>query len=256
MPLVKIVSLNLHCMAEKNIPSKQQRIAKEIQSLEADIVLLQEVAQSLEAQIVNAPIREDNYALTLQQLLQSAGCDYYLYYRPFKQSFGHYEEGLAFLSKTELNLHAFQRISNTDSFEDWHTRYLYAFDAAFGDTTVCFGNTHFGWTHDNEVFEDQFDRVNKSMPKDRLSILSGDFNVTPVKPEYTHIVGNGWIDLFNVPEFKTSPTHVKASESSNDDMRIDYVMATEQVEVQDRKILFTQQPVSDHYGLFLSINLK
>lgn len=256
MPVVKILTLNLHCLVEENLNDKQRQIAKKIDDLDVDIVFLQEVAQSFDAPMVDEGLRSDNYALQLQQRLAKQNKFYHLYYEPFKESFGKYDEGLAFLSKVELTYDTVKRISRTNQYRDWHTRYVMTYHVTIGSTKIYIANTHFGWTDETERFQDQVDQACSTIPSGELGLLVGDFNVKPDSVEYQYLLSKHLVDLFDVPEFANRPTHIDYIDVHKKAARIDYMMSTTPLKVSERKILFEEKPVSDHFGLYLSFPVK
>ena len=96
---MKVLSLNLHCFAEKNIVENQHTISNFILRNDIDIIFFQEVAQSEQDELVTEHIRKDNYALIVQQILEDSKKTYYLHYMFGNLAFGSYQEGLAILSK-------------------------------------------------------------------------------------------------------------------------------------------------------------
>jgi len=256
MPDVKLLTLNLHCLVEEDLPTKQTQIANMIDKLDVDIVLFQEVAQSFTSPKVEDHLRYDNYALVVQRLLAKQNKQYYLYYKAFKESFGKYDEGLAVLSKWELTFDVAKCISNVHEYSDWHTRYVLTHHVTIGKTKLYIANTHFGWSDDTERFEDQFDRAKATLPDDSIGILAGDFNITPDSKEYHHVMTQGMIDLFDVEEFRNAPTHIDYIDVHKKGSRIDYVMSITPLEVTERQIVFDKRRVSDHYGLYLNVKVK
>lgn len=252
MPNVKILSLNLHCLVEDNLPDKQNRIAALIDQLDLDIVVLQEVAQSMNAPMVHDLVKQDNYAYVLQQLLAAKNKTYHLVYKPFKSSFGRFDEGLAFLSKEQPDIHAFQRISHVNDYQDWHTRYVLSCRFEIGSRELYIANTHFGWSDETERFESQFDHAIQILPTRQLSLLIGDCNITPSSAEYQYVISKGLVDLFDTPNWTNQPTHVEYIDVHKQASRIDYMFSNQPLEIQERQIHFTEEPVSDHFAIYIS----
>lgn len=251
MPNVSLMTLNLHCLVEDNLPYKQQVIIDYILEKDIDIICFQEVAQKETEEIVKDQIKEDNYILTLQRTLQEKGMHYHLYYEPFKLSFGRYDEGLGYLSKYPLTLHTKTQISTTSSYQDWHRRYVLTYRVMIGDKVLYLANTHFGWSEGNERFEDQFDQAISTLPKNELGLLIGDYNITPDSTEYQYILSKGMIDLFDVESFRHQPTHFDRDKI----IRIDYMMSTRPIHVLYQELAFTTNRVSDHVGLYLELEV-
>ncbi len=247
---LKLMTLNLHCLVEDNLEHKQKLISEKISSLEIDIVLLQEVAQTRSKGF----IVEDNYGLTLQTLLEELGIKYYYYFEPIKESFGKYDEGVAILSRVPLKHVKSCFLSKSTDYSNWKTRKLlvYEFDS---EKTIFLATTHFGWTDEIEVFEDQFGIANELLIKEQFAILAGDFNVTPNSKEYNHIKEKGWNDLFDNEDYRDFPTFKSDDANSITEQRIDYILTNFLPVIIKQEILFTEEMVSDHYGVFCEIEI-
>jgi len=252
MQNVKILTLNLHCLVEKHLKKKQRIIAAFIAEHDVDIVFFQEVAQTQTAPTVDYQVRKDNYLVSLQQLLQEDLKVYHRYYEPFKESFHKYDEGLGFLSKYYLTFEQAKRMSRTNSYTDWHTRYVLTYHVTIGRTKLFLANTHFGWTEGEERFEDQFDVAFNTLPSNQIGILAGDFNITPSSEEYNHIMNKGMIDLFDTEEFRNKPTY----EDEFDNRRIDFILSNQPIDVVEQQLVFSTKKVSDHVGLYLVFQVK
>ena len=154
---LKILTLNLHCFAEKNIDAKQDMIIKEIIENNIDIIFLQEVAQSIDEIVISNGIKKDNYGYRLKTKLLKKGHKYNYYYDAFKKSFNKYDEGLAILSKFNLDLVESAYISRTIDYDNWKTRKVIIYKIK--NFKINLATVHFGWTDDLEKFEDQFDQA-------------------------------------------------------------------------------------------------
>jgi maltose 6'-phosphate phosphatase len=237
---------------EPELEKKQELIANYILQQDIDIVCFQEVAQTQELPVVTKTIKEDNYLLSLQRILQNYGQHYHIYYEPFKESFGKYDEGLGFLSKHPLTLAEKTQISKTGSYQDWHRRYVLTYQVTIGNTTFYLANTHFGWSDDDERFEDQYDLAIETLPKGELGFLVGDYNITPTSDEYRHVMSYGMIDIFDVEPFRHIPTHIDGKKR----IRIDYMMCTKPIQITNQDLVFTDNLVSDHAGLYVEFRVK
>ena len=91
---MKILSLNLHCFKEENRIAKLDRIIDFIKENDIDLCMFQEAAQDVNEGYINESIREGNNTYYISSKL-----NYNIYYHYIKHSFGHLEEGLAFVSK-------------------------------------------------------------------------------------------------------------------------------------------------------------
>jgi len=246
-----ILSLNLHCLEEENIPAKQAQIAMEIIHRKIDIIFFQEVAQRVESPLIYDNVKQDNYAYQLQQLLQSKGVQYNLYYLPIKYSFNQYDEGLALLSIHELEILDRRYISKTKDYHQWTSRRILL--AKLKEEDLGLLVVHFGWSDGHEVFEEQVSHALETLPKNYPTIIAGDFNVTPSSEDYQYIAKQGLFDTFRGTSLAFSPTHKDQMDIHDRGSKIDYIMTTKPLQSSNHEILFTENPVSDHYGIFLKI---
>ncbi len=252
---LKFLTQNLHCLVEKNLITKQHILANKIAELDIDIVFLQEVAQT---KTLHDPskttIEDDNYGLVLQKLLKDKGLHYYFYFEPIKESFSIYDEGVAILSKYPLDYVEAKTISKTNEYSNWKTRKALVYKLSLHQKTITLATTHFGWTDDIETFEDQFDLVSQMLMKEDLSILAGDYNIYPKSNEYKHIINRGWLDIFKDDQvYLQKPTFSGENHTHSRQIRIDYIMTNKPVTLIDKAILFTEDRISDHNGVFVEI---
>jgi maltose 6'-phosphate phosphatase len=256
MRKLKLLTLNLHCLEEENIPRKQEGIIAEILKKDIDIIFLQEVAQYIDSKIVQDTVKESNYAYNLQQILLEKGKQYYFYFEPIKKSFNIYDEGVAILSKYPLHDVKGNYVSNCQEYEYWRTRKMLKGDIERIDKTISLVSVHLGWTDGFEIFEDQVERLLAHLDEKNVLIVAGDFNVSPKTKEYSFLIKNGLNDLFgSIPKYLFEPTHIKDMDLHKGTTRIDYIFSNMKLEVLNREILFQEEKVSDHYGVYLEIRL-
>lgn len=255
---MKILTLNLHCFAEKKIKQKQKQIADFILQRDIDLVFFQEVAQPFNKKIVEDRIKKNNYAYTIQKLLQNQGVKYDIYYDFSKRGFGIYDEGLAILSKTPLTSKQSYYVSKNTDYHDWHTRMNVSCETFIDNKNYLLTSLHLGWTEGDEVFEHQFDRTIEHLDSNKVQLISGDFNVSEDSKEYQYIISKGYIDLYyNGDEsYFKDVTHRPYIDVKKEAKRIDYVMSNHPFKTIQREIVFKEQPVSDHYGVYLEIELE
>lgn len=251
---LKLLTLNLHCLEEENLALIQKQIADKIIELDIDIIFLQEVAQTQTKNIILDNIKEDNYGYQLQKLLKAQQKIYDYNYEALKYSFGKYDEGLAILSKYPLSNKKVILISKTSDPYNWKLRKALKVDIKDSISLYC---THLGWSDGTEVFEDQVDLMVSDMNKDKLNIIAGDFNIIPNSNEYRHIVKKRLYDLFydNNPLYWETPTHISNMDIHAESKRIDYIFSSKKLKVNKRMILFNEQRVSDHFGVYLEIEV-
>ncbi len=253
---LKLLTLNLHCFAEENIEQNQKLIAETIIKLDADIIFLQEVAQSMTLPILTKSIKEDNYGYAIQQELNKLGNTYNFYYEPIKESFGCNDEGLGILSKEPLKFLSSNHISKTIDYGNWKTRKVLAYELDTKTKKIALATTHFGWSDGYEVFEDQFALATEKFADADLVILAGDFNIVADSKEYKYIINKGWNDVFHMnSEYRNAPTFRGDDVTKFKQRKIDYIMTNQEVKLLNQKILFIEDRVSDHYGVFAEIEV-
>ena len=254
---MKFLTLNAHCFAEDDIPRNQQIIADFIKRKEIDVVFLQEVAQSESAPIVKDVIKEDNYGYVIQQVLREKGHRYYYHYMYGNQAFGYVQEGLGILSKTPLfDVNSFY-ISKKTTYKDWHTRVIVSAKTLYQHKEFTLCSAHIGWTEGEEVFEYQIDRLHTTLQAEHI-LIGGDFNVGFGAKGYHYVVDKGYYDLFYSGDAKyaLSPTHVSDMDIHSGENRIDYIFSNHPYKVIERDIVFKKETVSDHYGVYIEIEVK
>ncbi|XFA98738.1 endonuclease/exonuclease/phosphatase family protein [Candidatus Izemoplasma sp. B36] len=250
---LKLLTLNLHCLAEENLDDKQNLIVEEIIKNDIDIIFLQEVAQSSDKPIIYDHVKEDNYGFVLKDKLKNMGYRYNYYFDAFKHSFDKCDEGLAILSKTKLDLLESKYISNIKDYNNWKTRKVLIY--RMSQHHINLATSHFGWSDETERFEEQFDRAIESFKKNELTILAGDFNISYNSKEYHHILKNNFIDIFSKKESFINQITFKGDPLNKEHRRLDYFFTNQPVMLIDQKILFKDKRVSDHFGVYVEIKL-
>ncbi|MBN2604621.1 MAG: endonuclease/exonuclease/phosphatase family protein [Bacilli bacterium] len=253
---MKILTLNLHCYAEKDVQKKQQIIVDAIIEHEIDVILLQEVAQTEEKEYLFGDIKEDNYGYLLQQLLKSEGLDYDYYYQSSNLSFGSYDEGLAILSNRTLSNKRKFYVSKKINYDDWSTRLIVSAQIEYEGNIISFTSAHLGWTDKEEVFEDQIDRLFSNIDGVGIHVIGGDFNVSAGSNEYQYFISKGYQDVYfnHDEEYFTIPTHQDNIDVKKGSSRIDYILTNATYRLNRREILFVAYPVSDHFGVLVDID--
>ncbi len=254
--ILKILTLNLHCFAEKGIPENQGKIANKILEHDIDVILLQEVAQTQNEEAAYDSVKKDNYGLRLLNLLHETNKEYLFYYEPIKDSFCTLDEGLGIISKYPLIFKNSKFISKTRDYKNWKTRKVMIYELPCDVLPIHFATTHFGWSDGYEVFEEQFDLASIELLNEKLSILAGDFNIREDSKEYQHIINSGWHDAFKGDkDFFHRPTFHGDESTEGKRVRLDYVMTNKPVNVKHKEIFFQENRVSDHMGVYVEIDL-
>jgi maltose 6'-phosphate phosphatase len=250
MPKVRLLSLNLHCLVEPDIDQKQQQIVDFIQQNDIDIITFQEVAQTETAPLIQNNMKDDNYAFSVQSMLEKK---YHLLYLPIKRAFNKYDEGLAILSKYPIQLIDTPLLSNINDYNNWKRRM--ALIAYIEELNIYVSTVHLGWTDELETWESQLDHLMKAIPLDKTHILTGDFNITPDSDEYQYLLDQKWLDLFKDTPLHKHPTHIDDMDIHINTSKIDYILSNKPVTQHESRIVFKKNRVSDHYGLYTMLKL-
>jgi maltose 6'-phosphate phosphatase len=255
MDTLSLLSINLHCLEEENLPLKQSVISDFILKHSIDVVFLQEVAQYHDHPIVDGNIKESNYGHRLQTILQYSGHKYFYYYEPIKFSFNKYDEGVGILSKYPITNIKSDYISNLKDYQNWKTRKYIKGELLLEDKTVELYSVHLGWDSETESYTDQINKLVSSFNKYEV-IIGGDFNVLYQSDYYQYTVDKGLFDLFEADQsLAHHPTFKDTLDVHQESGRIDYIFSTMNYTVLNQKIVFQDPRVSDHYGIYMTILL-
>ena len=245
---MKILSLNLHCFKEENRIEKLDKICKFIIKNNIDICVFQEVAQEKDQQLITDTIRIGNNA---DYIAKKIG--YNIYFHPIKIAFEILEEGLAFVSKYPISNPEYKTISKTTNFLWWNKRdYL---SVEIKNTT--FFNVHLGWDAGEEVGLNQIKNLLSATKNHNkhLFFLCGDFNYNDYSDEIKYIKNHYYsiADLAQINSFE-NPTFIydlDNTNSKNDNKMIDFIFTNQKIEIKKFEIVFKDDYVSDHCGLYL-----
>lgn len=255
MQNISLLTLNLHCFEENEIKKNQDEIVKEIIQKEIDIIFLQEVAQYHTNEIEFGHIKVGNYGYVLKSLLEEKGYRYYYQYEPIKYSFGKYDEGVALLSKYPIENVSSKYISKVQDYMDWKSRKYIKGTINVRDKRIDLYSVHLGWNDENESYLSQVKKLTKSITSE-ITLIGGDFNVNCGGELFNKTLNEGLIDLYGLDENKRlDPTHEDNLDVHKFSSRIDYIFSTKTLKVLDQCIMFKENKVSDHYGLYLKIQL-
>ena len=255
MQKVKLLSLNLHCLEEENIEQNQHIIVKEIILKNIDVIFLQEVAQYHDNAIEEGKIKIGNYGYVLQTMLKEQGFNYYYHFEPIKHSFGKYDEGVAILSKHLITDIKSDYISHTVDYYDWRSRKYIKGSIMLNDSVFDLYSVHLGWNDQDESYLSQLNRLIESIENPN-TIIGGDFNVKCGDNLYNQTLQLGLIDLYGLNEAKKfDPTHEDNLDVHINSSRIDYIFSTKSYIILRQDILFKNHKVSDHYGIYVEIDI-
>ena len=260
---MKLLTLNTHSLQEENYGQKLEWFVETVLREKPDIIALQEVNQTCDAEILEPEmlegqypvpgcmrIRQDNHAAQAARRLRQAGLDCYWAWIPIKLGYDKYDEGVASLSSWRTRAVLGVQV---EGLEDW------------------FYTVHMGWWDDAaERFLDQWKRLNCCIMSKRMCgtvWLLGDFNAPDSVhgQSYEHIVASGWVDTFQIAHTADSGITVPGAIDGWRDqhgvdrasgMRLDYIWCSRKKEVRSSRVAFngTREPVvSDHFGVMIEV---
>lgn len=262
---LRVLTLNLHCWQEVDAEDKLHRVAASIAELQPEIVLLQEVAQHVDAPIIGTrdgeTIRADNAAVLIAETLMREYEEHYDWRWFFAHvGFDVWEEGVAMLSR--LPIAECEGWYVSDTHHAWNARRLLVGEVRVEPRLpITIGNGHFSWwTDPDEPFARQFDRADAILRRRMQDgLFVGDFNVRDDEPGYAYMMASGaWTDahaaaLAPLPPSGTFPGDIAGWEGA-DAGRIDYVLSRgPRLTPITARVLFDtpETRVSDHFGLLV-----
>lgn len=283
---MKLLTLNTHSLQEENYEKKLDWFIEGILEERPDIIALQEVNQTADAELAGAellegqvpipgskPVRQDNHAAQVVYRLRQAGIDCSWAWLPIKLGYGKYDEGVAILSlgKKISAAEAFP-ISKANDYHNWRTRAVLGVQVEGMDD--WFYTIHMGWWDDaEEPFLEQWERLTQRISHKRKQAtvwLMGDFNAPDIVPgqSYEHILHCSWVDTYQVAAEKdfgiTVPDVIdgwrdKLNDIKRTGMRLDYIWCSRNVCVRSFRVIFngSNRPVvSDHFGVLINTKEK
>lgn len=262
---MKLLTLNCHAWQEENQIEKIQHLAAVIKEKQYDVIALQEVMQLIDEEN-SEKVKSDNYAVVLlNELLKLGVSDYRFVWDIAHIGFDVYEEGLAILTKCEINHAKSFVVTQSQEVESFRTRRIVGLDIMYNQQPVSVYTCHLGWFHDQlEPFTRQVDELVKQLNTDHLNIVMGDFNndANTRGEGYDYLISKGLIDTYDLAEVKdegmTVAGKIDGWEKNQADLRIDLILTTKPVQVTSSHVIFNGQNkdiVSDHYGVEVEIIL-
>ena len=280
---MKILTLNTHSLQEENYADKLNRFVEGILKEKPDIIAMQKVNQTANAELIPEAmlegqypvsccreIRIDNHVANVAHRLRQTGLECYWVWLPIKLGYGKYDEGVAILSIGRKICCVDQfSISKVNDYNNWRTRAVLGVKLEGLDD--WFYSIHMGWWDESENgFLEQWKTLNACIATKCIYgtvWLMGDFNAPDVIPgqSYAHMVSCGWTDTYRIAQFKdcgiTVPGVIdgwreKLQGKRIDGMRLDYIWCNQKKEVVSSRVMFNgmKEPVvSDHFGVLIQI---
>ncbi len=273
---MKLMTLNTHSLVEENYKEKLSEFVKGVISEKPDIIALQEVNQSVDADLVKGKpegyfpsckgvkLRCDNHILNVVKALKKAGFYYHFTLSPMKRSYGKYEESVGIMSFSPILEVALKTISRVDDYENWKTRKIIGIRTSdFPDE--WFYSVHFGWWNDeSEPFINQWGNTLDELSEKENVWLMGDFNAPEIKGEsYDEILKSGFYDSYALAGKKDEGFTVRGiidgwrdKIKDADGMRIDQIWSSKKTPVKSSRVIFSGKyfdVVSDHFGVVVEV---
>lgn len=278
---MKILTLNTHSLQEDNYQQKLDWFVESIIKERPDIIALQEVNQTADANEIPLEmlegqypipgcmkIRRDNHAAQVAYRLNRAGVECSWAWIPIKKGYGKYDEGVAILSLgRKIRCVDKFPISRVNNYQNWRTRAVLGVQVEGCDD--WFYTVHMGWWDDAEdPFLNQWKKLNCCLASRKLCgqvWLMGDFNASDrIRGEsYDAVIASGWTDTYRIAESKDSGITVpgiidgwreKLAGKTVDGMRLDYIWCGRRSGIRFSRVMFNgiQEPVvSDHFGVLV-----
>lgn len=268
---MKLLTLNTHSLVEHDSRRKRELFVRAILQERPDVMALQEVNQTRSADPVKVPsdgvvaservlLRSDNHAYLVAEQLRKQGLLYHWVWLPMKIGYDRYDEGLAVFSRFPVREWQSVRISRSDSYENFRTRYALGIRSA--DQWVY--SVHTGrWQEEGESFSAQWACLSEHLKNKKKVWLMGDFN-SPAEETgtgYDRIRQSGWYDSYVRAQKKDEGVTVPDAidgwrDGTGAAMRIDYIWSNFRADVLRSEVVFNGKRldrVSDHYGVLAEV---
>ncbi len=202
------------------------------------------------------PIKESNFALSMQKILMAMKIDYQFSWLGMKRGYDKFDEGLSVFSKAPIKEAKSLLLSNTADYNNFKKRMALLVETADG----IFINCHLGWENDpEEPFDNQLKRINACFNVKKQMYLMGDFNVPPGSDGYKKVTSSGWYDTFSMAKETIGEATISGQidgwEKNRESLRIDYIFSNRDINTKKSEVLFdgikTPQ-ISDHFAVMVS----
>ena len=233
---MKLLTLNCHSWQEDNQIEKIKYLAKIIKEKQYDVIALQEVSQKINSKLLQAMIKEDNFAQLLIEELNKIN-----------------------ESKHKIKDCKSFYVSKSDNKRNYRSRKIISITVNIEGNDVDFYSCHTGWWNDDiEPFKYHADMLIENISDDRLAFVMGDFNNNAyVRNEgYDYLMKLGLKDTYVMAEEKDDGVTVKGKiagwEMQEEDKRLDLILTNREIKVLRSKVIFNKDNkhiISDHYGV-------
>lgn len=257
---MNLLTLNCHSWHEENQFEKIRCLAETIKEKDYDVIALQEVNQSISAELLYGDIKSDNFGIVLLQELKKIGIADYSFVWSFSHLvYGIYEEGVAILTKHPILAEDSFFVSQSTDISYWKTRKIVGVQIDCQGIPLSFYSCHMGWwTDEEEPFKLQADSLLQQAKKDAPLFLMGDFNnsASLSGEGYDYLISHGLYDTYGLAGYKDQGTTVEGKiagwHDNKHDLRIDLVLTDTPFQVLSSKVIFNgrnKSIISDHFGV-------
>lgn len=263
---MKLLTVNVHAWLEEKQLEKIDYLAETIADQQYDVIALQEVNQTIEAEVVQREIKADNYGLILMDKLTQLGIgDYQYIWSPSHIGYDRYDEGIAILTRlTVLEKDTFFS-SKSETMHSILSRKIVGVRVQYKDEEIDIYSCHINLPdalEENQL--ENIERILKRKQDGKRKILLGDFNTDAISnPQaYEAILNLGLWDTYQLAKEKdegiTVEKNIDGWQDHESKKRLDYILTDQPVEVLWNQVIFNGrngQVISDHFGVHVELEL-
>lgn len=260
---MKLLTLNCHSWQEADQWKKLDILAAVIHEQSYDVVALQEVSQSITAEMVKGKLKANNFGFLLVQKLKELGSMYDYEWDISHIGYECFEEGVALLTKHPVLQRESFFVSCSQDISYWKTRKVVGMTVNYKGISTAFYACHLGWWQDEEEpFRSQMDRLVARINQERPHFLMGDFNnPAGIAGEgYDYVQDFGYFDTYQLAKHKDSGVTVLGEiagwENHSDKKRIDFIFSSKKVEILTSRVILNginKPVVSDHFAIEVNV---
>lgn len=269
---MKLLTLNAHSWVETDQIAKLHQLADVIVKEEFDVIALQEVNQfhgsapvteSSLASLSDVPVKEDNFAHLLLEILANKGQNYFGIWADSHLGFRIYDEGTALLSR--LPFQETQKITCRPEldFDNVRRRTVVGASVELEGELQWFYSAHFSWWElkGEQLFHEEWETFEQAIEPHLVHpvYIMGDFNNDAKRLfEGYQLIHKKreWYDSFHMAQDKLGEYTVTKKITGWDDnkikLRIDYVFSSRERTVASYQTIFDEKNypmISDHFGV-------
>ncbi|SFC60655.1 maltose 6'-phosphate phosphatase [Alkalibacterium subtropicum] len=279
---MKVLTLNTHAWMEEDPYDKIEKIVDRIAAKVYRFVALQEINQSLDAEVAVDPgfikaggddpgvaVKADNFALLIVEGLRERGLDYYWSWTANHIGYDKYDEGVAILSRLPFEAESLL-VSDCQDYTHHYTRRILKASVEEAPNKWTVLSCHYSWWKDGKgraLFRKEWDKTRHLLEGDKETslLVMGDFNnEAAIKGEgydYVTVTAPFLSDSYaQAMEINGDATVISAIDGWNDhpdEKRIDYIFTDNRKRIDRYRVVFdgqNGQVVSDHFGIEAEIS--